>query len=229
MTLLLVSPAEPQRVRDQLSRRLPDTPVQLHPRPEQLGVDFCWRERGQWWGVQRKELTDLLASIQDGRLAKEIGQMQCAVTNPLLVIERPPTWTADGMLLDDQWRQQFTYQMWVGLIASLGQAGVQVMQTQTISQTVDAIGAMMQWSRKPTHTLGSNRPGPTGSEWGKATSREWAVHFLQGLSGIGPETASAVFDTFGRVPLRWDVTEDELLAIRGIGPKRAKQMMGALV
>lgn len=228
MTVLFVSPAEPARVRDMCARKLPGHTIQQSLITEQRGVDFLWRERGQWWGVQRKELADLLASMTDGRLAKEVGQMHDSVTAPVVVIERHPRWTADGSLVDDQWRTEFTYKAWCGLIMSLHAGGIGVIQTQGIGETVDTVGALIAWSAKPSHTSTSSRPGPSGNSWGKASSRDWSVHMLQGLPGVGAGVAAAVVDHFGRVPIAWTVDESELLAVPGVGPGRAKKMIAAL-
>jgi hypothetical protein len=51
---------------------------------------------------------------------------------------------------------------------------------------------------------------------------------LQGIPNIGPGVAGAVFDHFGRVPLRWDVTEKDMMGVAGVGKKRVEQMMAAL-
>lgn len=229
MTAIFISPAEPARVRSQLSRNLGTQHTQhISSSTESKGVDFMWRAREQWFGVQRKELNDLLASMSDGRLSKEVGQMREHLSHPMLIIERQPKWTADGIMMDDTWGQRFTWSGWVGIHASLGHAGVTVLHSDSIAQTVDSIVALVNWSAKPNHLSLLQRPGPAGNGWGKASSRDWGVHFIQGIPGIGPGVAGAVFDHFGRVPLRWDCEPSELGKVPGVGKKRVEQLIGAL-
>lgn len=220
---VLISPAEPRVVYEALHRALPA--VISSSLPEQRGVDFLWRARDHWWGVQRKELADLMSSMADGRLSKEIGQMS-EVAEPKLIIERHPRWTTDGELTDS-WGQRFTRTQWVGMLASLQHLGVGVIQTASITETVEAVVALVKWSKQPSHTSLLRRPTPSGS-WGSATSREWGLHLLQGFPGVGAGVAGTIFDHFGRVPLQWTTTRDELETIQGIGPKRAEQLMDAL-
>ena len=70
------------------------------------------------------------------------------------------------------------------------------------------------------------RPGPV-SMWGKADNREWQMHLLQGLPGIGVEMAGRVLDELG-MPLQWSVTEEELLRVPGMGPKKVRAALAAV-
>jgi ERCC4-type nuclease len=222
MTVILISPAEPAPLRAKLARR---AHVVNSPSTEERGVDFAWRARGAWCGVQRKELTDLLASFRDGRLQRELGQMVDTVAHPMFVIERRPQWTGDGALIGE--RTQFTFAQWCGMIASFADRGIGVVQTDTMDQTVDAILAIRGWTEKASHRSLEQRPGPA-TTWGTANSRDWSIHLLQGFPGVGPGVAAAIVDHFGKMPLRWTVSEAELLEVPGIGPGRAEKMMGAL-
>lgn len=61
--------------------------------------------------------------------------------------------------------------------------------------------------------------------WGaRATGEEWALHLLQGFPGVGPALALRVVQRFGRVPLVWAVSRDEMLAIEGFGPRKVDGM-----
>jgi hypothetical protein len=51
---------------------------------------------------------------------------------------------------------------------------------------------------------------------------------LQGVEGLGYTRACAVYDYFGRLPLKWDVTEKELLKVPGIGKGTVKRMTEAI-
>ena len=68
------------------------------------------------------------------------------------------------------------------------------------------------------------RPKDIRDEWGGYNARDFARYFLQGFPGIGSERAVSIFDHFGRVPLRWDVTEEDLRGVPMIGEKTAASL-----
>lgn len=232
--MILVSPAEPRAIREKLDKELlalgEGVEAQVSTLPEQYGVDFLWRGLGGWRGVQRKEFRDLYASMRDGRLSREIGQMKARVQGPLVVVEKPPQWTRDGGLVDAGHRgrmQDFTHAVWVGMHASLLAEGIGVLLAADASETARTVVQLYRWGQKQRHGLATARPGPV-SAWGTASNREWGIHLLQGFPGIGAGTAGAIYDHFGGVPLEWRVTVKELMGVPGIGKKRAEQMVRAL-
>lgn len=192
--------------------------------PERYGCDVLWNVRGEWWGVQRKELGDFIASVLDGRMAKEVGQMK-QLPLPHVVIEGEIKFSGE-VLVWNQWGQEVSKSQWFGMTWSLQFAGVTIGYTRRQQDTAAYVKRMMAWSEKGAHTSMMRRPGPVG-KWGKATSREYGEHLLMGLPGVGPELAGRVMDRFGRVPWKWDVTEAELCEVPGVGKQKAKTMLEA--
>lgn len=222
--MLLVSPAEPDRVK----RAIPaDAAWQTSTLCERYGVDFLWLGAGGWCGVQRKELKDLLASAEDGRLARELQQV-VSLHIACVVVEGIPSYTSEGVLVDKAFGRSWTAQQIMGLIWSAQERGVWSANTRNINETVLYTLGLMHWSTKAKHHTALKRPGPVSVWGGKPDDREFACHLLQGIPGVGPEIAMRVFDHFGRVPWRWDVDEAELMKVDGVGPKIAKRMMRAL-
>lgn len=177
--------------------------------------------RRQLIGVQRKTFDDLLASLFDGRLGKEIVLMK-RLNIAVLVIEGRPRWTLDGELMDDNrriTRHQLRSLLWTIAIGH----GVAVEWTDSVDDTVSTITNLRTWAAKKKHLSVARRPGPSGP-WGKATTRDWALHFLQGFNSVGPELAERIVDHFHGVPLAWTVTEKELMEVPGIGKKRARDL-----
>ena len=213
--MLLVSPTEPAAI-----RKLGKVAVL----PEEKGVDVLIPTRRGYAGIQRKELRDLIASVRDGRLQKEMRQMR-ALNTALLIVERYPTWTTEGALVDSQWSKWTQQQHW-GLLWSLQAANVWVMATCTFAETVDVVRAFAVWAQKDEHGSLRQRPGPRG-KWGKATNREWVEWLLQGIPGIGAGLSEKIVDRYG-CPLRWTVGKEELMEVEGIGETKAGQMIDAL-
>ena len=208
--------------REPFRKHLP--PHTLSTLPERYGCDVAWPSNGQWWGVQRKELQDFIASVQDGRLAKEIGQMRQTVM-PVLVLEGRVRFTAGA--LDGVWGKPVTEKQFRGMLYSLARQGVTVFRTDDVRGTANEVKHLMGWSEKDRHTSMVKRPGPT-HQWGKADNRDFQEHFLMGLPGVGPELAGRIINRFGGVPMAWTVTADELCQVDGIGKVRAKGLIDGL-
>lgn len=197
-------------------------------RPERMGVDFAFVAHGQWCGVQRKELSDLIASVHDGRLQREVAQMQM-LARRLLVVEGRPKWTTEGMLVGKGYGRDWTIHMHRGILWSLQDRGVWVMETPDAQGTADAIEDFKRWCQKDKHTALARRPGAKRADgWGAPGNRDFGMHLLMGVDGVGPELAGAIWDEFGEVPWRWTVGVEELMKVKGVGKKRAEGLLKVL-
>lgn len=195
--------------------------------PEQFGLDFIWAARGEWYGVQRKEYNDFVASVYDGRLAKELGQMKRVTGAALLLIEGVPKWTLDGNWVNGRGRvQSWNIDAHHSYIWSVMQQGVWVDSSEGLDDTLHVIRHFEAWANKSKHRSTNLRPNPVGA-WGTATNREWLNHFLQGLPGIGSDTANNIIEVLG-VPVAWTVGVGELMTVPGIGKKTAERLIRAL-
>lgn len=220
---MLIAPTEPLPIRA-LGR--------IHSLPEKRGVDILFPAGGRMVGVQRKEVHDLVASVRDGRLHREVQMMAgCLASGPgrlgvaVLVVEGRFTWTVDGEWVEQGWR--WTRRQHRGLLWSVRSKGIWVETTTDAHDTADLCRDLEAWAKKDRHQSLDHRPGPVGA-WGKATTREYALHLLQGFDGVGPGLAGRIVDHFGRLPIGWLVTASELEEVAGIGKVRAKRLIGAL-
>lgn len=192
---------------------------------ERNGVDFLWIGNGGLkWGVQRKEIGDLVSSRNDDRLSKELAQMS-GLDVAILLVEGRIRWTSEDELLSD-WssmtRRGFHSMLW-----SCRMRGVWVERTESVDQTKDVIRWLVEWSRKEKHSGMRGRTNPQG-DWGRASDKEWAIHLLTSIEGIGPLQAELIYEHFGGVPMAWTVDKEGLMEVKGIGEKRARVMMKAL-
>lgn len=197
--------------------------------PEKWGCDVLIRTDHLWVGVQRKEVKDFISSVHDGRLSKEVQQMSACqrLDIKVLLIEGTPQWTSDGSYMGDGFGSQWTLAQHRGMLWSAHMKGLWVDTTKSISETRVWLKMMEQWAGKEKHSALDRRPAAFGA-WGKPDSREFGLHLLQGLPGVGPELAARIYDTFNGVPWSWDVSIEELMTLKGIGRKRALELWGSL-
>lgn len=175
--------------------------------------------------MQRKEINDLVASVADGRLAREMAMMK-RLSVAVLVVEGKPSWTMDGSLISKGFGKPWTRRQHRGLLWSVREKGVWVEWTDGAEDTVVACRELEAWVRKGKHGSLERRPGPE-SVWGQLTNRDYARHVVMGLPGVGPELAGRIVDTFG-MPFGWKVSVEELMTVNGIGRKKAESMLKAL-
>lgn len=200
--------------------------------PEAFGVDVIWHAKGGGLaGVQRKEVGDLIASVRDGRLGKELAQMQ-RLKHRMLVVEGRVEWTTDRKLMRG-W-SDFTEAQWRGVMWTVQNRGCWIVATADVPDTVRCVVQWAAWLAKDRHsglrTRGGIEKGDGG--WGRPGNRDFEVHLLMGLPGVGGETAERMLDTFGVLPIKWrDGIVDgvgDLERVVGVGKKKAKKMWEAL-
>lgn len=214
--LIHISPTEPTALKS-LGR--------VSTLPEQYGCDVLWIRDGKYYGVQRKEFQDLLSSVSDGRLGKELAQMRSAGVQGLLAIEGTISWTSEGAL-NNVYGAKWVVERWYGVILQAAlEFGVATVQTKNLSETVRFVEIYYKWSLKDRHGSLLGRPSPKGL-WGSSPSDEdYAIHVLTAVNGIGPENARAIYKAAGnRLPLKMDVEWGVIEAIKGLGPKKIKTL-----
>lgn len=228
--MILVSPAEPASVKRALDRVAVDELTgervlwEVDSLPERKGVDFLWRACGRWHGLQRKEVMDLLASLNDGRLRKERGQMASFIDMPHIALEGRINYTTDGLMVTSGWGGTVERQVFWKRLLSLQHAGIAVTRTDNAEQTCQLVVCQYLWSLKAEHTTAGVRPKPP-AEWGKRTNSEFIQYVLESVDAIGPKRAKLIIEGLGRLPIKATCSAEELLAIPGIGPGTVKAFL----
>lgn len=197
--------------------------------PEKYGADYMFASEGQGLvGVQRKEIKDLVASVHDNRLSREVaqltdGRLQLAV----LIIEGQIQWTNTGQSLSH--RGEWTRAMQVGLELSLQQKGIWIMYSSSLLDTIESLSLLKKWCQKTEHRLLETRNKTRrDGVFGTVTRRESNdLHFLQGLEGISVTRAKAILNHFNRLPLRWACTVEDMSEVPGIGKGTAAKIIEA--
>ena len=208
---MLVSPAEPRELRE-----LGNTSAA----PEKHGADFLWWSKPIGMiGVQRKEINDLLASLADDRLAREIPLLQ-RLDLAMVLIEGRLEWTNEGLLLGVS--SPFTRAQLLGVVWSLQLSGLSIGCSTSTTDTTQFLSLFYRWTMKNRHT-GLLRKSQKASrdEYGQRTDRAWQIFTMQSFPGLGYERAKAIVDHFGGLPLQWTGKLDD---VAGIGKTTADRL-----
>lgn len=213
---MFVSPAEPPPIKALL--RAED---KISVIPEQWGCDFLMFVNKRWIGVQRKEVKDLIASVEDGRLAKEVGMMKkCDVA--VVVVEGHMNFTTEGELVGKGFGRNWTKKQIKAILWSVRERGIWVEFSDSHQDTMDIIYWLESWFGKSEHNSLMRRPGPVAI-WGSLSNEDYQRHLVMGLPGVGPELAQRIITMFG-VPFGWRITIDQLMEVEGIGIKKAAKI-----
>lgn len=197
------------------------------PLCEQNGMDFLIPDaKGEFHGAQRKECRDLVASLRgkDARLSRELGMSE-HLASATLIIEGDWRWDAQGRSRRARGWDQPQLE---GLIMSImHEHGWFVREVKNMAGTAELLRRMESWHAKTSHGSLLRRPKPE-KMWGEDGHRATGIHILQSIDGNGPGVGGAIFDHFGRVPLAWTCTREEMKAVPGVGPNKVEKMFSAL-
>lgn len=189
--------------------------------PERYGADVLIGVRGRLIGVQRKTFPDdYLASLEDGRLQKELMQMQ-RLDAAMLLLEGQPVWDGQNLAGRRYTRRQLRTALWSVQLVH----GVCVETSDSLEDTCTTLLWLERWLKKRKHVGLMRRPKARDAWGGHVHGQGEAIHVLQGLPGVGPVTAQAILQHFGgRIPLAWTCSQQELEQVEGIGRKKARQL-----
>lgn len=194
--------------------------------PERVGVDVLWQSPNGLAGVQRKQVMDLIASVRDGRLVKELIQMR-SLSFRAVVIEGQMNFASDGRFMSQH--TQWTKRQQEGVELAIFREEAMVLHTLSSLDTCKTVEHLYEWTKKTEHVSSLlAHPGAKKNGWGNYDSRETAIHTISTWPMFSVELAGRVFDHYGHVPCRHDVVLDSPVNIDGIGKRRAQAMMKVL-
>ncbi len=196
------------------------------PLCEAHGADILMLSQAGMVGVQRKEIHDLVSSKRNGLLEKELAKM-AALDHRVLLIEGDFRWASNGDSLAVRYGR-YRQSEHDSFETAIQGRGFTLAYTTSLEHTATRLVHMERYYDNLSSYVAGGRPKPSAGVWGTRDSRDWAVHLLQSFEGIGPKQAGAMIDHFTKLPLAWTCTEADLLAVKGIGKKRAETLMEAL-
>lgn len=187
------------------------------PVTEMYGADVIGGVQDGLIAWQRKTTTDIISSVKDGRLASSVLKLK-SVKYPVFIHERNISYTTDGSVYS-KYGSGWTREQIRNLLRSMWyEHGIRTEETTDIQDTAHAIIEQLKWAGKPWgRGLGPITRGKllARNQWNVTDKRSWAVFFLQGIDGVGPKRAEAIYDAYNRLPVKWDITLADLVQIVG--------------
>jgi len=176
--------------------------------------------------VQRKTAADLLASMEDGRLPREVLLLRYEPVS-ILIVEGWPDFTSDGKHLE---RPSWDKAAFRNLQRSVRQTGVYVERTEDLADTGAALIEIQHHEQKPAHMSLLTRPKQIKTDsFGRNQAEDRAAWVLQGFPKIGPVLAGRIVHRFEGLPLKWTCSLEELCEVEGMGKGNASELLGSLV
>lgn len=162
---------------------------------------------------ERKTLSDLILSINEGRLFDQALRLASSSLRTAVIIEGAQQDSPESGM---RWRT-------LGAIVTVTLfMGVPVLMTQTPNETVRAmLYAARQANAIATHGLPRHSYRPRGK-------RARQLFILQGLPGIGPELAHRILTHFGSVEATIKASTEHLQLVKGVGVKTANKIRWAV-
>jgi len=178
------------------------------------------------FGIQRKRFPeDFVSSMNDGRLSRETSLLKEHCKFRLLIIEGIPKYYPDGNLVKPRSMPgHYTRKRIRGTIYNIRYVkGIDVDYTESLIDTVGYIKELIEFFTDTKHLGLYVRPSAP-STWIVPSSDETLLWILQGFEGIGPQLAENIIKHFGKIPISWTCTLDELKSVPRLGEKRATEI-----
>lgn len=215
--MILISPSEPAVLREALG-------AASSPLCEEKGADILAPTGKGLLGIQRKEIpADFLASLEDGRLTRELPPLSKGVDFPILLLEGMFIYDTDDCLRVGGRPTRYNRLGIKRLLRSVFYShGVYVEHSGGLSETPTAVKELIDYFSHD-HTSLFTRPKLQGL-WGKPIPSEQISYFYQGVPGVGVVLAQSLTRIFPKPADLVTASLDDLKAIPQVGKQRAARI-----
>lgn len=212
---MLNSPQEPKKLKVVLMEQIPDC-IQ-DPVCEEYGADFLLSTNRGLVGIQRKKFPgDFLASIQDGRLVKELAQLR-ELEFRIILLEGKPRYTKDGVLLNGRRHSAYTRTGFRNLCRSLQYVeGCYIEWSSNIPDTIAVLKELQGYFDKGLHASLHARHR-FESKLFVPSRQERLQFFYQGLPAISVVRSIKLSEVYESPIDLFNAEISDLSKIHGIG------------
>ncbi len=168
---------------------------------------------GEGFGIERKSLRDFIQSIYKKRLFEQVQRLTDAYPRCCLVVEGDP-----GRLAAIPNPSVF----WGALARLITGMGIPVVFTPDEAHTALFLYELAKMLQEEGERVEARyKPKMMGLR-----ARQRFV--VEGLPGVGPKLADRLLRTFGSVRGVFNASEHMLARVKGVGPKRAKEIRAVI-
>lgn len=214
--ILYVDSREPENVRSKIRKELNERNVPVTVMEEELDTgDFVFGDIV----IERKEASDFVSSITDGRLSEQSSKMSVDFgEHKYVIVEGDPYGVVHSNIHDNSI---------VGMFCSLGfKKDVKVVPVKTLSHTLFAVARIVEYSLDDE----SFDPAEFALSRTEADKEDVTVSMIACIEGISVDRARDVIEHIGADSVQ-DVAEsdvDTLQEIEGVGEKRANKILDSV-
>lgn len=171
---------------------------------------------------QRKHIPeDFLASVKDGRLSREILQLQQADIR-VLIIEGNFRYDSYGALWISRRPTGWYRERIENMLLSIQVAhNIAVERTKDIEDTANRIKQITKWASESDHVSLVKRKGPAMLDW--MQKQDKVSYYYQGMESVGYKLSRALSEMFEPGDL-YEATVEEIMAVPKIGKGKAEKI-----
>jgi len=217
---LIITSNEPQKIKDLFVGWI-EMPMHF---------DFMLYTNKGTVGIERKAVpSDLIASVDDGRLRKELIAMREECDFQVIMLHGIMRFDSNSQLiLGNKRRSRWTRTGIRNLRRTLEWVeGCYVEQVPNDRELVEAIEDLQYYLDKGKHLSLKGRPG-IQRDWILPTKVERVLHFYDGIPGIAPVRAKALALAFPEPMSIYEASIDNIAGVQGIGKPTAKKIYNFL-
>ena len=207
---VIITTNEPKKV-----RQLFDDKLEIP-----MGFDMMLLTNSGRIGIERKKVPgDLLSSVADGRLNKEILAMREETQIQVLLLHGIIRYHEDGKL--KVWGKRpgrdWTKKGITNLLRTIQYVeGVYVETAANNRELVEVVHDLQEYFDKGSHTSLKSRPR-IQTDWIVPTHGEKVIYFYNGLPGVGITGAKKLYDRFPAPLQLYGASVDEIMKIPRVG------------
>ena len=158
--------------------------------------------------VERKTVEQFLTDMTSGQLQRQARILAESTAFPILLIEGH--WSQTNGLLPDG---KHTWEQAWNQLQSLQDIGLRLQLTSSQAHTIERIFQLAEYYRKDYHPSVARHPS--------GDSRVATLSYIYGIDQVKAKAILEVYPTLGQVA---GASLEELMAVKGIGPKLAERI-----
>ena len=180
-------------------------------------VEFKFLEIGDYVinpeiAVERKTLRDFVSSLFDGRLFQQVDRLSSNYSSSFLIVE--------GNYNEIEAYVQNPKAVYGALISLLLNYRIHLINVPSERETAVVLSSLAnQFSRKPSYSIKHAK---------KDNFIDQQVYVISSLPSVGKTIATRLLERFGSPKGVFLASTDELAKIKGLGPKRAREIRSLL-